>query len=367
MIRDYTTEIEENPSLFEIETSKYESSWDYYLQQYYTLLISLTEECEKYYLFNSISRPYMSLLRHFCELLLKANLSKNGVEPANTHNFPEIFTQYQDNSIAIPEEIIKAVSVINFDEHGASFRYLQDKGRAIYFKNIPRIELHAFFEHYNSIPNADPLFKKISNLGVFSKPKIWDFTGHMHEVYTIQQIKTGYNEMIDFIVRKILKRELNINDVILPLFFYIRHSIELGLKFNIQELIRVEPDEQKREKLLNKVSSMHNIDELYKTCSEYLDQLDLSKFDAETKQQYDDYKAQTKVLVDIIHPLDPKSLHFRYPMGNNLALNQNSLIDVLKLYYVTNPFLTFTTQILKENDILPLTDEEMRYYFGDYD
>ena len=99
----------------------------------------------------------------------------------------------------------------------------------------------------------------------------------------------------------------------------------------------------------------HGVDsDLLKKAYELSEQL--FNLPEETKKQYDAYKIQYEELNESIHQLDTNSMYFRFPVDNKgkhhpLYMKGERLYKILKLYYLTDPFITFTLDVLEEEGI----------------
>jgi hypothetical protein len=135
----------------------------------------------------------------------------------------------------------------------------------------------------------------------------------------------------------------------------IRHSLELALKSNLYEAIRISPTKVPDKKY----DEIHSLAQLYNCFGGihgYLSKLDLIKMSEEAKKQYDSYKEEYESLNKEIHKLDSNSMNFRFPIDNrgnthSIYLKGNGLYQILKLYYLTDPFITFTLDVLDDEGI----------------
>ncbi len=147
----------------------------------------------------------------------------------------------------------------------------------------------------------------------------------------------------------------DINRIYLPLLFLIRHSLELGLKSNLQQAKKISSDKVP-EKQYDKIHSLSKLYNCFGGEDGYLSKLDLTKMSVDTKKQFDKYKSEYEDLNEVVHQLDKNSKYFRYPVdskGRNHPLNfsKNGLFEILKLYYLTDPFTSFTLDVLNDEGI----------------
>ena len=362
LLNNFLEEIKENQPLFDLRISRYKSALDYYVNQYRLLILHITEDGAKSnYNINKRIRPFMFLIRHYFELLLKYNLDLNGVKYTNTHSFDKLYNQCYNTNIRLPSELKDAISVLNFDSDGGCFRYLKNIDGDIYFNDLLRIELHSLFQSYNNIPLTNSFKMDICNIANFTKPLIWEFTGCMNEIRTDAQLRSQYDDIIEFIIKGVLEKKIDINEIYLPFLFLIRHSLELGLKDNIKNILIIETQFEESNKILKRLCQEHSLARLYNIYQRYLSQLDLNILSEEHTRKYNLYKANYDSLNDTIHVLDNNSRQFRYPLEptTKLPLTKISIFNIIQLYYNTDPFITFTIDVFKEYEIIPFSREEL--------
>lgn len=144
-----------------------------------------------------------------------------------------------------------------------------------------------------------------------------------------------------------------IDRISIPIFFQIRHSLELGLKANIIELEKINKGIQK----IEFDGKTHNISGLNIKLKEHFSALELDKFSIELKLEFDNFQSNLDQLVDKFDFLDKQSYTFRYPVdkkGNpsfKWETRQN-LIDFIDMYRKVDTFLFFTLSVLDDNGII---------------
>lgn len=358
--------IENNPEKFRLNIQRNnQPTWEDYVEQYRYIIFLLAEKGkEKKYSINPISRPFLFLLRHYFELLLKKELISEGINPIREHDFNEIFKQYDDNGLIISDNIKNAISCIDFDKDGTCYRYYRNLDGEVCLRDNSIIEVHKLFEEYLKLPSS---YKELISTSEFDKRLVWEFTCHMHEVSTQAQIRTQYDLVISYILKLIIEGSVNIGDIYLPLLFLVRHSIELALKDNAIDILVLEIDEIKRNKMEAKIKVEHSLFRLYNIFNQYLSQIPIDNIDIEFKKRTNEFYEATEKLKNIIHQLDSNSRQFRYiPENNGIKIENNAISDALTLYTFTDPFLTFVIDVFKENSLIPYTDKELADMFGYY-
>ena len=162
------------------------------------------------------------------------------------------------------------------------------------------------------------------------------------------------------LVKGVINGHLSINDIYLPLFFLLRHGIELALKSNIQDIGNKVPIEQQQ-----KIGGTHSIEQLYHILLSYIRPAvekipQGDKFRTETESFAKDVSKLNKC----IHNLDVHSRAFRFPsMERPLALKRKSLIDALKFYYSTDAFLTNAVNVLLFAGYLEVGDDKLAEFY----
>lgn len=144
-----------------------------------------------------------------------------------------------------------------------------------------------------------------------------------------------------------------IDRISLPIFFQIRHSLELGLKANILEL-------QKMNSEICRIKfdgNSHDISFLNNKLKEHFEVLELEKFTPELKREFNEYHKSLDSIVEKMSFLDKYSYAFRYPVdqkGNpvfNWEEKQN-ICDYIEMYRKADTFLLFTLNVLDDCGII---------------
>lgn len=338
-----------------ISTRKYDcNTWsDYYNSYNYALRSLLEDGYAKNYALNSKAKCILFLVRHSIELSLKLNLDCQNIDVPNTHKFIDIINTFPEN-YELPDNLNKIICLIDLDEDGSCYRYaLNKRTNKNYFTLEQTLNVFEILQLHWSIDNSidfniGTIFPEVK----FSNVKSWDFTFHLGEASLIGQIRTQYDQCIEVLIVGIIEDKFDMNELFIPLMFMIRHSLELALKSNILEV-------QKKSTLIksNDYSNEHSLARLFNCYLDYLSKLDLSKLSKDLNKQIEKYLVNYSQLNEVIHQLDKNSQHFRFPTNgkgefHNIQLSKISFVDVLKLYYYTDPFLTFSNTVLDENGIL---------------
>jgi len=353
---DFTDKQAELKFLF--RKSRHITTWEHYYDCYnYSIEKIFNKGFQRNYAFNCRARGLLFLIRHSIELCLKLNLESNRLTIPNSHDFQVLLSAFGDKKI-IPKEFKNLIKKINHNSDGSCYRYYKnaETGKA-FFSILDKIEIADFLKSYNEIP-TNGTFKKGMICETFKyedNRKIWDLTFHMGECYNTGQIRTQYDEVIEFLVEGVLFDGYDINKIYLPLLFLVRHSLELALKSNLYAAKRISPTKVPDKKY----DEIHSLAQLYNCFGEpngYLSKLDLTKLSKEAKEQYDSYKEEYESLNKEIHQLDSNSMNFRYPVdksGNrhSIYIKGDGLYQILKLYYLTDPFITFSLDVLDDEGI----------------
>lgn len=338
-----------------IITRKFDcNTWsDYYNSYNYALRSVLEEGYAKSYALNCKAKCILFLVRHSVELCLKLNLDNQKIDVPNTHIFDDIVKAFPEN-YELPDNLNKIMGLIDMDEDGSCYRYALNKTtNKNYFTLGQTLNVFEILQLHWSIDNSNEfIIGNIFSVVEFTKMKLWDLTFHLGEANLIGQIRTQYDHCIEVLVIGIIEDRFDINELFVPLMFMIRHSLELALKSNILEV-------QKFSTLIKSkdYSNEHSLARLFNCYKDYLTKLDSSKLSDELNEQIEKYLENYAQLNEVIHQLDNNSQHFRFPTNgkgesHNVQLSKISFVDVLKLYYYTDPFLTFSNTVLEENGIL---------------
>jgi len=334
------------------------STWDHYCECYsYTLQKIFKKGLSRNYAFNCRARGILFLIRHYFEICLKRNLVLNRYDVPNTHDLKELIKCF-DNQDLIPSDFKDLISEFDFNSDGTCYRYFIDKTtRKPFFDYGDQIELSELIKKYNGLEGSDnfKLDQICEPFDYENRRKKWDLTFHMGECHGLGHIRTQYDEVIEFLVEGVLFEDYDVNKVYLPLLFLVRHSLEIALKFNILEARKI--TNIVSDKSIEKIHSLDKLYNLFGGTNGYINKLDLEKMDSKTKEQLDNYKQQYEELNKTIHQLDTNSMFFRFPVDrkgktHSIYMKGHHLLKILKLYYLTDPFITFTNDVLMDEGLL---------------
>ena len=343
--------------------------WDYFTIQYQKSLKLLNDTALNFrYSLNSKSYPYLFLLRHYCELKLKGILAKRNINIPTSHNFQDIIPLLTD----APEELKKAIKIISFDNDGSCFRYLCDKNRNPGPLYGTRQEISTFYEIASKLEDnpeyalnldiVEPINNRVKNELLF----------HFNEIVFEGQFRSVYDDMIRFLINSVIEDKIKAEEIYLPLFYLIRHSMELALKSSLLELLHSIPDE-KKVSLQRLINNEHKLSRLFNKYIEYIPEDKLSNLPTQLHTEYKRLKDDTEILKSCIHNLDTNSRAFTFPgteASSGFKLEQNSLVEIITIFLRVDAFLTFNVELLKEHDIISFSDEEiaeMMGYFPHYE
>jgi hypothetical protein len=345
---------------FQINPDVFQPTWEYYYNQYNTSVFRIIEKgLTRNYPFNCRSRPLSFLIRHALELCLKSNLSSHNRPIPLEHDLATLYTTFNNDTI-IPDPFKEVAALVDFDRDGAAFRYyLNPAANQPYFDYSDKIELGVFFEIMNNLPKS-PVFRVQQMAPVVDyrqRKRAWDLTLHMGECRQLAHIRTQYDETIEFMIEGVLVENWNVEELYLPLMFLLRHSLEIALKYNIAEVQRYAPELIKEKNF----RAEHSLVTLYNVYRNFLNNLDQSIMDNDVREQLRNYEQAYAGFNSLIHDLDTNSRYFRFPVdkqgvGHRINLRTMNLIDILRLYYHLDPFITFTNDVLEDQGLLCRND-----------
>lgn len=350
----------------------YDNSYDctlkYYTEQYsYCIKCIINYGSEVNFWFNAAGRSIVSVLQHYIELLLKYNIHANKRKMERTHNLLELLKIFQVNALDVPEKIIEVVNKISkYDIRGDSscWRYYIDKDGFPYF-NFPatyKLNFKDFIETIRLANSTDSfdficdfrlpneITRRLENRLIF----------YLLDANSMGGVRSAFNELISLLLNGIFNKKISFSKIYLPLLFLIRHSIELGIKDILIEILEVEDIEIKI-----KLNEEHSLVKLFNGLELCLSKIEIDKLDPETQRQFKDYKLKFNTFNKIIHNLDSDSLKFRFPKQDEKGLNilnNANFFKLLKLFVTIQPFLDFTVTVLKSEGALELSAKDYGYY-----
>lgn len=227
----------ENVNIFTLLVSDYQNNWEYYYIQYSKVLDFLLGIAnEKHYQINCQHRTFMFIFRHTVELMLKYVANEKGIAPRNTHNLKELANEI-DADFSM---LISALTNLFPEDDGAMFKYDASKDGSPYF-GVHHIlyaysDCQAFVRFTKSNEGRFSLYPISQDVDINDQKLKHELSFYTHECRGVGAIRSHYDITIDMLVSGVIKGQLSINDIYLPLLFLLRHGIELALKSNIQDI-----------------------------------------------------------------------------------------------------------------------------------
>lgn len=328
--------------------------WANYVEQYRLVVFLLSQNKSG---INDISHPFLFLVRHFTELLLKENLANEDIELVHKHEFRSIYQQYTECNLTIPSKLKEAIaSTYSLDNDGSCYRYFNDTS----FDNKP-IPLSEFFERFQEIENNSYFYRKLTNYEKFNRNTKGLFNCYMREISTAGKLRTQYDTAIERILSLIANSSVDIYDIYLPLMFLLRHSLELALKDNAIDILNLEADPSEKQRLTSKIIGQHSVSKLYNIFNRYFERIPINNIkDEEFKNKLISSMEKVNSLRAVVNLLDKTSRQFRYiPENKSINIDTTMVPSILNLYLNTDSFLTFAIVVLKQDGIIPFTNEEL--------
>lgn len=346
-----------NEQKFMLTVSNYQNNWKYYYIQYskvFEYLLGVANK--KQYQMNCQHMSFMFIFRHTVELMLKYVACEKGIEPQHTHNLKDLANDLGTDF----STLIQSLPHLFAEGDGAMFRYDMGIDGNPYFGTYNVLEVcldcQAFIQFTKDNYGRFSLYPICQEIDVNDGILKHELSFYTHECRGLGCIRSHYDFTTDFLVQGVINGHLSVNDIYLPLFYLLRHGIELALKSNLQDLGNIIPNQ--KQKIIGEI---HSIEQLYNILFDYI------KAAVEKIPQGDSFKVETDSFIQnveklnkCIHNLDTQSNTFRFPnMTNPLVLKKKSLIDALKLYYATDVFLTNVVDVLMYAGYLEVGDDKM--------
>lgn len=346
----------------------YDYTFKYYTEQYsYCIKSIINYGTDVDFVFNTAGRSIVCIFQHYVELLLKYNLQLNNIEIGKTHNLLELLKIFQVYEFNVPEKIIEVVNKISkYDIRGDSscWRYYIDKDGVPYFnfRDTYTLNFKDFIETI-SCANSTDSFDFICDFRLpneITRELETRLIFYLLESNSIGRVRTNFNMLLTHLLEGIINGKIMFDKIYLPLLFLVRHSIELGLKDILIEILEV-----KDIKMKIKIYQEHSLVKLFNDLELCLSEIAIDKLANETQEQFHNYKLVFNSINTIIHDLDSDSLKFRYPIQDKKILNVLNNADYLNLFKAfvkIQPFLDFTVAVLKSEGALELSASDYGYY-----
>ncbi len=342
---------------FSINSSCYQNNWKYYYLQYskvFEFLLGIANE--KQYQMNCQHMSFMFIFRHTVELMLKYIASEKGIEQQHEHNLMklanDIDTDFYSLILSLPHLFIEG--------DGAMFRYDTSIDGNPYFETYNIMEVYpdcqVFVQFTKNYETKYSLYPICQDIDINDKRLKSELSFYTHECRGLGGIRSHYDTTIDLLVQGVINNHLSVDDIYLPLFFLLRHAIELALKDNLQDLGNIVPTQKQK-----KIGETHSIEQLYNILSDQIKPaIEKIPQEAPFKAETESFFQGVERLKKCIHNLDVLSKTFRFPnMVNPLVIKKDSLIQSLKLYYATDAFLTNAVNVLSYKGYLEIGDDKL--------
>lgn len=172
-------------------------------------------------------------------------------------------------------------------------------------------------------------------------------TAYIGHSYSDMNLVGQYENAIDILVNQVIEEKHRIDTIAHPLFYLMRHSIELGLKENIKYLT-------KYSKLPFSKSKTHTLSDLVSEFELHFNKISTeNNFEKQINEEYDKYISDIK---DVTKALGDNWSSFRYvySIDGKKVFDSNDTINVYKLKKKFDNSLILLTYTA--NAISPYTD-----------
>ena len=310
-----TMQTKTTPTKSRCKSVRIEQTYENYLKQYCRMAdLLLLEATECHYTTNRISMPITVLIRH----CIKPVLKKKGANIPKTHTLENLYL----NESLIDDATKDCLSVLAPQQDGSCFRYLRNKNGIRY--NLNRFSIREAAVAFIKICRARGLYQSSAFLDQINNKFLdWELTFHPYEIDNEGLMCSQYRDAIDRILSTVNIKVFNIEDIVLPLFFCIRHYVEISIKSNTNK-IKLPGHKQ-----------THNLRKELEVLEEYINRTfaESNCDETDVKETYEIISVTPK-LVAIFDRIGRHGIDFRYPSktSNVIKLTTHDIYYVLNLY-----------------------------------
>lgn len=185
--------------------------------------------------------------------------------------------------------------------------------------------------------------KKIDQSNKFENYQFNAFIGHdINEMNILVQYKNAVN----ILIKDLKKTKTRVDMVAYPLLYMMRHSLELGFKYNFKVLEKY----SKRVTAKNILYNCHNLETLNNEFKDHINLLN-SNFDSDLKKQFSKYLISTTRLISELGATEASS--FRYianTQGKRIFnfTDRKSIGEIKELYDDTLEMLINTSDVVSD-------------------
>lgn len=177
----------------------------------------------------------------------------------------------------------------------------------------------------------------------------WMFESHLGLNRSWFHYYVQYRKVVRDLVDSIQMGVNPTDTIALPLLFLIRHCLELGLKANILEFEKVNPEIQK---IKFSGRAAHSLEVLHAKFIEHLKAYQNKySLSSEIESQMNSYLKKLVLFKTNLHELDNGSFNFRYPVDTTGKFNfkrteKKNIKEIVKAFNEVDPFLVSTVDVL---------------------
>jgi len=173
------------------------------------------------------------------------------------------------------------------------------------------------------------------------------FSAHIGQKINEMSILIQYKRAINILIEKLQETKTNVDIIDFPLLYMMRHSLELGFKFNIRFLTKYNNKEIK-----DKLLCSHNLEILFNEFKELV-MLINSKFDDDLKSQISKFLDSTSKLILDLGPTEASA--FRYLENKNGhvfgAKEKRNVREIKELYDEVLIMLVNTFDVISDLEL----------------
>ena len=155
------------------------------------------------------------------------------------------------------------------------------------------------------------------------------FTAHIGLYVNFGHYFHAYQEAVEILFQEIATTKRTPDSIALPLLFLMRHTLELGYKFTLDEVLR------DNSQFYSPCGDGHSLTSCHKTLRRWYDEMcQRTKVSLELRTDFEKYYTLAEIAISQFDTLDHGSFHFRYPVdkaGTSCNFNHADKVNLLDL------------------------------------
>lgn len=169
------------------------------------------------------------------------------------------------------------------------------------------------------------------------------FTAHIGIYKKFNVFTSFYQDAVDKLFREVSEGNGSADNIAFPLLFLMRQTMELGYKYTIMEICRLNGA------IYNPKTDRHFLKKLHSRLKKEFDTLWQNNGVSNNKKtSFDEYYELTEIAMVWFDEIDPSGENFRYPQSSFAPNEKVNILDVKNKFDEAMTLLNFTVDVITD-------------------